>query len=47
MATTRRRIHNIPQMREAARRRLPRAIFEFIERGTEDDLLTGRNIAAL
>lgn len=39
--------HNIAQMRELARQRLPRAIFEFIERGTEDDLLINRNIAAL
>ncbi|MEW9855497.1 alpha-hydroxy acid oxidase [Novosphingobium sp. M1R2S20] len=39
--------HNIAQLRELARRRLPRAIFEFIERGTEDDLLIGRNVAAL
>jgi L-lactate dehydrogenase (cytochrome)/(S)-mandelate dehydrogenase len=39
--------HNIAQLRERARRRLPRAIFEFIERGTEDDLLINRNVAAL
>lgn len=39
--------HNIPQLRELAKRRLPRAIFEFIERGTEDDLLINRNVAAL
>ncbi len=42
-----RRAHNIAQMRDLARRRLPRAIWEFIERGTEDDLLTGRNVEAL
>lgn len=42
-----RRAHNIAQMRELARRRLPRAIWEFIERGTEDDLLINRNVAAL
>lgn len=47
MGALQNRIHNIPQMREAARRRLPRAIFEFIERGTEDDLLINRNVAAL
>ncbi|MDE8651243.1 alpha-hydroxy acid oxidase [Novosphingobium album (ex Liu et al. 2023)] len=47
MATIARRAHNIAQMRELARRRLPRAIFEFIERGTEDDLLIHRNVAAL
>ncbi|WP_159981581.1 MULTISPECIES: alpha-hydroxy acid oxidase [unclassified Novosphingobium] len=39
--------HNIVQVRELARRRLPRAIWEFIERGTEDDLLVNRNVAAL
>ena len=41
------RVHNITQLQEAARRRLPRAIWEFIERGTEDDLLVHRNVAAL
>ncbi|HUD28089.1 MAG TPA: alpha-hydroxy acid oxidase [Novosphingobium sp.] len=39
--------HNIAQVRELARRRLPRAIWEFIERGTEDDLLVNRNVSAL
>lgn len=39
--------HNIAQLRALARRRLPRAIWEFMERGTEDDLLIGRNPAAL
>jgi L-lactate dehydrogenase (cytochrome)/(S)-mandelate dehydrogenase len=39
--------HNIAQLRELASRRLPRAIFEFIERGTEDDLLINRNVVAL
>lgn len=41
------RSHNIAQVRELAKRRLPRAIWEFIERGTEDDLLIERNVAAL
>lgn len=41
------RAHNIAQLRTLARRRLPRAIWEFMERGTEDDLLIGRNVAAL
>ncbi|MFK4874664.1 alpha-hydroxy-acid oxidizing protein [Novosphingobium sp. ZW T3_23] len=41
------RAHNIAQLRVLARRRLPRAIWEFMERGTEDDLLIGRNPAAL
>jgi (S)-mandelate dehydrogenase len=39
--------HNIAQLRALARKRLPRAIFEFIERGTEDDLLIERNVTAL
>lgn len=39
--------HNIAQLRALAWRRLPRAIWEFMERGTEDDLLIGRNPAAL
>ncbi|WP_395335412.1 alpha-hydroxy acid oxidase [Novosphingobium sp. BL-8H] len=39
--------HNIAQLRALAHRRLPRAIWEFMERGTEDDLLIGRNVAAL
>ena len=39
--------HNIAQLRTLARRRLPRAIWEFMERGTEDDLLIARNVSAL
>lgn len=39
--------HNIAQLRALARRRLPRAIWEFMERGTEDDLLIARNVSAL
>lgn len=39
--------HNIADLRELAKRRLPRAIYEFVERGTEDDLLIGQNRAAL
>lgn len=38
---------NIADLREQARRRLPRAIYEFVERGTEDDLLIAQNRAAL
>jgi L-lactate dehydrogenase (cytochrome)/(S)-mandelate dehydrogenase len=41
------RAHNIAQLRALARLRLPRAIWEFVERGTEDDLLIGRNVSAL
>ncbi|MFS0850737.1 alpha-hydroxy acid oxidase [Novosphingobium panipatense] len=47
MSDIRRAAHNIAQLRVLARRRLPRAIWEFIERGTEDDLLIERNIRAL
>ncbi len=39
--------YNIWDLREQARRRLPKAIFEFIERGSEDDILIGRNVEAL
>lgn len=47
MSEITRRAHNIVQLRDLARRRLPRAIWEFIERGTEDDLLVRRNVTAL
>lgn len=47
MADIRGRAHNIAQIRALARRRLPRAIWEFIERGTEDDRLIAANVAAL
>lgn len=39
--------HSIADLCEQARRRLPRAIYEFVERGTEDDLLIRQNRAAL
>ncbi|HMO67757.1 MAG TPA: alpha-hydroxy-acid oxidizing protein, partial [Novosphingobium sp.] len=39
--------HNIADLRELARRRLPRAIYEFVERGTEDDRLIAENRKAL
>jgi L-lactate dehydrogenase (cytochrome)/(S)-mandelate dehydrogenase len=39
--------HNIWDLRDQAKRRLPRAIFEFVERGTEDDLLIRQNREAL
>jgi (S)-mandelate dehydrogenase len=41
------RAHNIRDLREIAKERLPRAIFEFVERGTEDDLLIRQNREAL
>ncbi|MFG1421660.1 alpha-hydroxy acid oxidase [Roseixanthobacter liquoris] len=39
------RIYNIADLREAARRKLPKGIFEFIDRGTEDETLLRRNRA--
>lgn len=37
---------NIDDLREAARRRLPRGLFEFVDRGTEDDLAVRNNRTA-
>lgn len=37
------RTHNIADLRDIARHRLPRGIFEFIDRGTEDEALLQRN----
>jgi L-lactate dehydrogenase (cytochrome)/(S)-mandelate dehydrogenase len=39
--------YNIRDLREQAKRRLPKAIFEFIERGSEDDVLIAHNVDAL
>jgi len=39
--------HNIWDLRRKAKARLPRALFEFIERGTEDDVLIRENREAL
>ena len=39
--------YNIAQLREAARRRLPLGIWEYLERGVEDELGIARNRAAL
>ena len=36
-------VFNIGDLREAARRRLPRGLFEFVDRGTEDDLAIRTN----
>ncbi len=41
-----RRLYNVADVRDRARRRLPKGIFEFIDRGTEDDLAMRRNRAA-
>src|SRR4051812_41636463 len=38
--------HNIADLRELARRRLPKGLFEFVDRGTEDDVALRRNRAA-
>ena len=37
---------NIYDLRERARRRLPRALFDFIDRGAEDELCLARNLEA-
>jgi (S)-mandelate dehydrogenase len=38
--------YNIFDLREAARRRLPRGVFEFFDRGTEDEVALANNRAA-
>ncbi len=37
---------NIDDLREAARRKLPRGVFEYVDRGTEDDLAVRNNRTA-
>jgi isopentenyl diphosphate isomerase/L-lactate dehydrogenase-like FMN-dependent dehydrogenase len=39
--------YNIHDLREMARRRLPRGVFEFVDRGTEDEVALRNNRAAL
>ncbi len=39
--------HNIWDLRDQAKRRLPRAIWEFIERGSENEFLLRHNVAAI
>ena len=39
--------YNIHDLREQARRRLPKGVFEFVDRGTEDDNAVANNRAAL
>ncbi len=41
------RAHNIADLRRLARRRLPRGIFEFVDRGSEDELSLRENRSAL
>jgi (S)-mandelate dehydrogenase len=38
--------HNVAELRDAARRRLPRGVFEFIDRGTEDEVAIANNRTA-
>jgi isopentenyl diphosphate isomerase/L-lactate dehydrogenase-like FMN-dependent dehydrogenase len=40
------RCYNIADLRERSRRRLPKWIFEFVDRGCEDDLAIRNNLAA-
>lgn len=40
------RIHNIADLRQAARRRLPRPIFDYIDGGADDEVTLTRNSAA-
>ena len=46
MASIEQRALNIGDLRDIARKRLPRGIYEFIERGSEDDVATRNNRAA-
>jgi isopentenyl diphosphate isomerase/L-lactate dehydrogenase-like FMN-dependent dehydrogenase len=39
--------YNIADLREMARRRLPKSFFEFVDRGTEDEVGLRHNLAAL
>jgi L-lactate dehydrogenase (cytochrome)/(S)-mandelate dehydrogenase len=41
------RAYNISDLREIARKRLPRGVFEFIDRGTEDEISLRHNAASL
>ena len=38
--------YNIFDLREAARKRLPKGVFEFFDRGTEDEVALANNRAA-
>lgn len=38
--------YNIADLREMARRRLPKGMFEFVDRGTEDEIALANNRAA-
>lgn len=41
-----RRCFNVDDLRSAARRRLPKGLFEFLDRGSEDELALAGNLAA-
>jgi (S)-mandelate dehydrogenase len=40
------RCYNISDLREAARRRLPHGVFEYLDRGSEDELALTENLQA-
>src|SRR5438132_1495841 len=42
-----RAVHNIADLRELARRRLPHGLFEYVDRGAEDEHAVENNRAAL
>jgi (S)-mandelate dehydrogenase len=44
MTKTKHRAYNINDLRELAMRRLPRGVFDFIDRGTEDDVALANNL---
>ena len=39
--------YNISDLREIAKRRLPKGVFEFVDRGTEDEVSLRHNLASL
>jgi isopentenyl diphosphate isomerase/L-lactate dehydrogenase-like FMN-dependent dehydrogenase len=44
MANTHRHAYNIHDLRDLAKRRLPHGVFDFIDRGTEDDIAIANNL---
>jgi L-lactate dehydrogenase (cytochrome)/(S)-mandelate dehydrogenase len=42
-----RRVHSIADLRRMAQRRLPKAVFDFVDGGAEDEKVVRRNEAAL
>ena len=45
-AELKRQAYSVAAMRELARRQLPRAVFDFVDGGAEDEIVTGRNESA-